>query len=331
MALHNFAQVAHGPILIGTIFNTVLYGISIAQTFMYFQTYKNDRLWMKLVVLFVFVADTLNSVFDIEYTYNSLVNHYNDPGAIQKANWVFATDPAMTAIIGTVVQLFFSWRVHVLTHSNLAVGILVVGAIISGLGGVATSIAIGMVPMWLDFQKFKIPVIVWLTVSALVDSSITAILVWHLRGHKRGFKASDDILDRIIRLTVQTGMITSIWAIVDLAVYLSIPTGVHLIFNFALSKLYSNSLLSSLNSRGGWKYGTQSGEESSSAGNRRPDVLTFGSSAVRPEVFIDVESHEMAHADETEDKKTLTGSTPPPPRPARSPRPTSAMSAMSKV
>ena len=34
------------------------------------------------------------------------------------------------------------------------------------------------------------------------------------------------------------------------------PTGIHLIFNLPLSKLYTNSLMSSLNSRAGWKYGS---------------------------------------------------------------------------
>ncbi|TFY67257.1 hypothetical protein EVG20_g3998 [Dentipellis fragilis] len=301
----NFAKVAHGPIFIGTVLNIILYGISIAQTWIYLTTYKKDRLWMKLVILLLFVADTMNSVFDIEYTYNSLVNHYNDPAAIQKANWVFATDPAMTSIIGTIVQLFFAWRVKVLTNNNIAVAGIVVGSIISCLGGIATSIAIGIVPVWTEFQKFKIPVIVWLTVSALVDSTITVILVWHLRHQKKGFKGSDDLLDKIIRLTVQTGLVTSVWAIVDLGVYLGITTGTHLIFNFPLSKLYSNSLLSTLNSRSGWKHSGSDVSDESTMGSRKPDVVTFGS-GVRPEVYIDVESHEMINADGKVGGKTLT-------------------------
>jgi hypothetical protein len=76
--------------------------------------------------------------------------------------------------------------------------LLVVGTVISGrksawltsssillinyfvVGGVATSIAIGFVPNWLEFQKFKVPVIVWLVTSAIVDSTITAVLTWNL-------------------------------------------------------------------------------------------------------------------------------------------------------
>ncbi|VDC00701.1 unnamed protein product [Peniophora sp. CBMAI 1063] len=339
----NFALVAHGPIFIGTILNVCLYGISIAQTYMYMQTYKKDRVWMKILVGFIFLADTLNAVFDVEYTYSSLVLHYNDPEAIQKATWVFATDPALTSIVGTTVQLFFAWRVMVLTRSYVATGLLVVGSIISCLGGIATSIAIGIIPEWEMFQKFEVPVIIWLTVSALVDTSITGIMVWHLRKSKRGFKHSNDMLDRIIRLTVQTGLITSLWAVVDLIVFLSIPTGLHLIFNFPLSKLYSNSLLSSLNSRQGWKLNTDSEEATSAAamnGNtsRRPaDMVTFGSVPMRPEVFIDVESHEMVHVDDKmimdSDKTLVSGaSTPstaygpngPPSRPTRG-RPVSSL------
>ncbi len=36
------------------------------------------------------------------------------------------------------------------------------------------------------------------------------------------------------------------------------PTGLHLIFNLPLSKLYTNCLMSSLNSRAGWQYSESS-------------------------------------------------------------------------
>jgi hypothetical protein len=48
------------------------------------------------------------------------------------------------------------------------------------VGGIATSIAIGIIPNWLEFQKFEAPVIVWLVTSAIVDVTITFFLTWHL-------------------------------------------------------------------------------------------------------------------------------------------------------
>jgi len=302
----NVVPIVHGPMLIGTVFNVLLYGVSLVQTLFYISHYKRDKWFMKTLVLVIFIADTMNSVFDVEYIYDSLVIHYNDPAAIATANWVFATDPAMGSLIATMVQCFFAWRVKVLTGNYIITVLLVIGAIISGLGGVATSIAIGIVPNWLQFQKFEAPVIVWLVTSAVVDTTITFMLTMHLRKHRTGFQQTDDVLDRIVRLTVQTGLITSIWAIVDLIVFLTIPTGIHLIFNFPLSKLYSNSLLSSLNARQNWNFdGSTPGETSHISapkkviGTQSTQVHTGKqmfrfAPQVQPEVYVDVESHEMS-------------------------------------
>lgn len=89
------------------------------------------------------------------------------------------------SIIGTITQLFFAWRVHVLTKNRIAVALLFVGSIISCrelsshiyrriridqsvvVGGIATSIAIGIVPEWLEFQK----------VRTLVDGRSISIMI----------------------------------------------------------------------------------------------------------------------------------------------------------
>lgn len=77
-----------------------------------------------------------------------------------------------------------------------------------------------------------------------------------------------------ISVTVQTGMITALCASTDLICYLTTvrshtlwfdktltvdtfqPTALHTAFNEVMPKLYTNSLMSSLNYRAGWGYGT---------------------------------------------------------------------------
>jgi hypothetical protein len=155
----------------------------------------------------------------------------------------------MTAIIGTIVQLFFAWRVYALTRNVWIVGVILICTIAAVLCGIGTAVAIKFVPEFANFRKFKSVVCVWLNSAAMADTVITGALVWHLRKHKLGLPVTDDVIDRVIRLTVQTGMVTAIWAIVDLFVYLFDPTGLHLIFNTPLSKLYTNCLMSTLNAR----------------------------------------------------------------------------------
>ncbi|KII90546.1 hypothetical protein PLICRDRAFT_173946 [Plicaturopsis crispa FD-325 SS-3] len=302
------AEVAHGPFFIGTVLNIVLYGVMVTQSFLYFTSYKKDKIWLKLFVALLLFADTVNSVFDVIYLYDSLVIHFGNDAFLTKANWVFATDPAMTGIIATFVQLFFAWRVKVLNRKNTYIVIAIVIFALAGcLCSIATSIAVGIVPDFINFQKFKSVVIVWLVSSSICDVIITFSLVWHLRLQKTGFRATDDIVNRIVRVTVQTGLLTAIWAIVDLIVFLVNPTGLHLIFNVPLSKLYTNSLLSSMNARGGWAFKGHSEQQSAeskaspqelggihSTGKiRGPDIHFNNGVDSRPEVFVHVEQHEM--------------------------------------
>ncbi|KAJ3489211.1 hypothetical protein NLI96_g2272 [Meripilus lineatus] len=275
------AAITYGPIFIGVALNIVLYGIMITQTFLYFTVYKRDKIWLKLYVVLLFVCDTLNSVFDLAFLYIPLVNNFGNESSLQYASWVFATDPAMTAIIALLVQLFFAWRVKVLTNN--------------------------------------IPVVVFITLCSLAQWSLGTVSVEFevlsnllmlgisKRKHRTGFSATDDVLNKIIRLTVQTGLVTAICAIIDLIAFLATPSGLHLIFNLPLSKLYTNSLMSSLNSRAGWKYGTSAAKSGDSRSGVQSSLNPTTTHHVgSQQVFIDVESHELVDVE----KKSPVATTP---------------------
>ncbi|KXN82340.1 hypothetical protein AN958_02670 [Leucoagaricus sp. SymC.cos] len=198
-----------------------------------------------------------------------------------------------------MVQLFFSWRIWILTRNVIIAAVVVLLSLAAGACAIVTTYEITIIPEFVRYQEFK--------------------------KHKTGFKSSDMVIDRIIRVTMQTGLLTSMLAIVDLIVYLADPTGTHLIFNFPLCKLYSNSLMSSLNSRGGWRYdssvtsGVHFGLPDKPATSHAFDEMKSGWNddnrmvspsspsgkaqnlfnnmkggiIKKPEVFVHVESHEM--------------------------------------
>ncbi|KAI0089318.1 hypothetical protein BDY19DRAFT_137487 [Irpex rosettiformis] len=242
------------PIFIGTIFNVMLYGIMILQTYLYFTVYKRDRIWMKAYVALLFVCDSINCAFAIALVYIPFIKQFGNQNALANATWLSAADPAMTGIIACFVQLFFAWRIKVLTGSWPLVLVIASFSITQMFGGLGTAIGMHTVPEYTEFQRLQVIVIIWLAASALTDTIITVSLVGYLGMHKTGFSSTDDSINRIIRLTVQTGMVTAVCAIVDLICFLVTPNGLHLAFNIPLSKLYTNSLMSSLNSRAGWGY-----------------------------------------------------------------------------
>ncbi|KAH7926386.1 hypothetical protein BV22DRAFT_1194460 [Leucogyrophana mollusca] len=272
------AGISLGPMLVGFALNTILYGVMVTQTLVYFSSYKSDGRWIRLFVTLLLLADTTNVVFEFVYLYDTLITHFGDDSRLSEANWVFSTVPAMTGIISALVQLFFAWRVSILTASTWTVYLIASLAVAGMLCAIGTAIAINAVPVFTQFHRFQVIVIIWLVSAATDNVLITISLVRSLREHRTGFADTDNIIKKIIRLTVHTGLLTAIWTLIDLTAYLALTDGLHLIFNFSLSKFYTNSLLSTLISRS-----RESHHDDftvvDGAGQRGADVIQLGSRA----------------------------------------------------
>ncbi|KAL4268951.1 hypothetical protein AB1N83_002389 [Pleurotus pulmonarius] len=282
------ADAAFGPLLIGTFLKILLFGVLIVQGYIYYATYKKDKLWMKVFVFILVLIDTVNVIFDMVYLYDCLITHFADPDYISRATWcesvlacissslicvdiqrsllttlyvVFATHPAIMAISTSAVQLFYAWRILVLTHNHWIVGFVVFSSIVGGLSGISVGVAVRFVPAYADFQKFEPAVIAWSCALILADVTIAVTLARWLttqHKHKSRIPNTTQTVDRIIRLTIQTGLLQTALELLHLIFFVSDASGTHLIFNYILSKLYSNSLLSTLNSRSGWSFGESS-------------------------------------------------------------------------
>ncbi|EMD40064.1 hypothetical protein CERSUDRAFT_112279 [Gelatoporia subvermispora B] len=286
------AAVVYGPIFLGMVINIMLYGIMITQIYLYHKVYKQDPIWIRCLVIVIFLCDTLNSIFDLLAVYLPLVNNFGDLSALINAPWVAAMDPVMTATIAILVQLFYAWRVKALTRNIPAFLFICFCAICSWCGGAGSTIALRMLPAYAQLQRFEVIVIIWLAFAALADIAIATILVLYLSRRRTGFAQTDHVINRIIRLTVQTGLITTVFTITDLILFVTFPTGLHLIFNLALSKLYSNSLMSSLNSRAAWQPEDNISERRQSL--QVPNLLRRPESAqLDGRIFVDVESHQL--------------------------------------
>ncbi|KAJ6495326.1 hypothetical protein C8R45DRAFT_927253 [Mycena sanguinolenta] len=123
--------------------------------------------------------------------------------------------------------------------------IVVVCALIGLAGGVATTVEILLTPEFANFTHFKSTVIVWLGAECLVDILITAILGG--REFLVSFVFTFDLVHSTEPVTCKPVSLRF--------------TGLRLAFNIPLCKLYTNSLLSSLNARN-----PQAGGSGSSSG-----------------------------------------------------------------
>ncbi|KAI0334123.1 hypothetical protein GY45DRAFT_149189 [Cubamyces sp. BRFM 1775] len=89
-----------------------------------------------------------------------------------------------------------------------------------------------------------------LVLSSVVDGLITAGLCFYLRRHRGGTGRFDHILNAVTLYTVENGLLTSVTTLVSLIFWLvKSDELIYLGLHFAISKLYANSFLASMNAR----------------------------------------------------------------------------------
>ncbi|KAG9100385.1 hypothetical protein FS749_015468 [Ceratobasidium sp. UAMH 11750] len=245
-----------GPILLGSFLNVLLCGILIAQVTWYFVVHKYDQTWIKLMVAWLLLLDILNSIFDGGFVYRYTITLFGDFGALGHSHWFFHVAPFMTSMIVSTTQCFFAWRITKLTGHAWIGWSIAAGTFIQLLAGIGTSVGGWIVVDFARFKELNAPITIWLAMSSATDIAITCVLSWYLHSNRTGFPHTDDVITKLIRSTIQTGFLTSLWAVIDLVLFLALPNNnLHLLFNLPLSKLYTNSLMSTLNARGGWDSG----------------------------------------------------------------------------
>ncbi|KAF9069388.1 hypothetical protein BDP27DRAFT_1325557 [Rhodocollybia butyracea] len=243
-----------GPMLVGVFLNCILYGVLSVQTFIYFQTYKKDSSSIRgLVSWYLYIMETLNTGFDMGLILEPLVVRYGTEEAVTKVPIMFAADPLVTVLIACPIQIFMAWRIKIISQSSWLMWIIIIFSISGLIGGIANAILTVLINEYSKLHQFKAAVVQALSCTAVTDILITCSLVWSLWKSRTHVRATDDAITRIIRLTVQTGLITSVSAILDFVLFLASPnTTVNFVWDFSLSKLYTNALLSTLNARHGW-------------------------------------------------------------------------------
>ncbi|KAL0947724.1 hypothetical protein HGRIS_013809 [Hohenbuehelia grisea] len=242
-----------GPLLIGCYFNTILYGVTVVQTLLYYKLYKKDPSWIRYFILYLFVCETGNTICLMAATYEPLIQRFGTEYAVANYPMMIAAVPLLTVLISTPIQFFIAWRIKIISRSSFISIPICVLSLGSFAGGVWTTISIIIGKTFSATDGNKPSGGLWLTCSTLADIFITVSLMYNLHRRRTGIARTDDLLTRITRMTVQTGLITTVWTVLDLALLLTTSNAVFLMFDLCLAELYLNALLSTLNARAGWR------------------------------------------------------------------------------
>jgi len=167
------------------------------------------------------------------------------------ALWPYTFTPIGTAIAAIITHFFMSYRIFRLSKKSWTIVVLMIGA----LGAFSTGVACG-VKAWIIKDITKLSVLTtlvtwWLGIQMVVDIAIAIGMSYVLWKSKTGYKKTDSVIHRLIRGAIQIGIFSTIFAAGDLFSFAFSPrTNFYGMFAVPLGRIYTNTLMNTLNMRG---------------------------------------------------------------------------------
>ncbi|KAF8063942.1 hypothetical protein FPV67DRAFT_194332 [Lyophyllum atratum] len=272
------------PALLGNMISYILFGVLLAQVYLYHTHFPHDQQFIKCIVYGVFVFDIFILVLSNVVGWAALSAGWADFSMLPKLSWAFTILPCLTGFLSSCVRLFFCWRMWVLRGLYIIPGCVLAMSVATW--GVATFCGVYASQLGIAQIHVLRPFIgVWLGCSFLCDLLVTVTMVYILFPLRSkpvlGKRAS--LAGNLSRLTVETGMIACVVALVEAILFLGCPQNyLYFVPFFFLSTLYANTLLATLNSRSLLAGAPCARKPSLSLWDNRPptsDYLTTGQSA----------------------------------------------------
>jgi len=248
----NVEEIA-APQLLGGLGNWFLFGVLVVQIYVYSYNFPEDRRQIKLMVYGVFLLETLQTALDGADLYYWFASGF---GNIDHLTSPYATPfdvPMTETLVSLTVQLFFMYRIMVLSQKRswwLCVFILLC-SIVGGIAAFSAGVYTHIHGKYATGRILKMLVLTWVTGNTISDLLITSALIFYLvRRRTREDYLSGHAVVSIVRLLVETNIVTTIVSFATLLIVFLYPDNNWFVCPaFMIGKVYSNTLLVSLNNR----------------------------------------------------------------------------------
>ncbi|KAJ7648133.1 hypothetical protein FB45DRAFT_1102841 [Roridomyces roridus] len=296
-----------GAMSVGYVLAWGLYGVLSTQAFSYFQKFPKDNKWLKLLVSSLWLLDTVQLALIGQMLYDWLVINYGNPASFQvNSIWTFSRD-SVNGDLKPIFMVQFVGLTHVLKNLiilivefilfvqvSLGLGINRWYFVVSDGNWILCSVIILLSLFFFVFElaavvrmfqlqelalfyKFQWTSSAGLACASMADVLIAVSLCWYLMKTRTGLQTkTDSIVTRLILYAINTGLLTSVVVLMDMICFLTMPDNlIHLSFNIMVGKLYSNSLLATLNFRNSVRKRNKDGITTFSFSNRSRQQVSF--------------------------------------------------------
>ncbi|KIM76349.1 hypothetical protein PILCRDRAFT_826333 [Piloderma croceum F 1598] len=240
-----------GVTLIGVIFAAALWGVSCVQVWFYFNNYPKDAWYIKLLVAAVLASDTTHQALISHTIYSYLITNFGNVVELGNIVWSLQVQVIFNALTAVMVQSFLTFRVWRLSNGSYILTSLVVPLVVGEFVTILYYFVKGsQLQTYAQLAALRSLSMAVNALAAAGDVLIAFVLCLMLQKSRTGFRRSDTMIKKLIIFTMNTGLLTSICAVASLISIVSAPnTIIYIAFYFNLGRLYSNTLVATLNAR----------------------------------------------------------------------------------
>ncbi|SJK98214.1 uncharacterized protein ARMOST_01475 [Armillaria ostoyae] len=302
-----------GPLIVGYLLHWGLFGTLSVQLYLYYLAFPKDRKITKCLVYGIYIVEFVQTILFTHDAFAMFGYGFGDIEALTRMNFNWLTIPIMSAAVAFVGQVFYAYRIFILSKSRVVPIFVICVSLTSSVTAIITGVCCFQADdiTELNNRKMYIVVGIWCGASALCDIIIAICMTYYLQRSTTSFRHTQMLVTKLIRLIVETGSVTAVVTLLGFVLFFAFP---HQTFygtpSTVIPKLYANSVLVVLNSRirivGGRDTDTSSTDMSitttmikdmtsqSTEGTRPTDGIQGRASvvAISPEVFNN--DHEMS-------------------------------------
>ncbi|KAI5121761.1 hypothetical protein M0805_009572 [Coniferiporia weirii] len=246
-----------GALQVGTYISTTLFGIMSMQTYYFYVNFPNERKLLKGLVACIWIFELVHTVLVARSAYEMSVTNFGSFSDFVETPFPLAFSIVWSATVSCTIQAFFAYRIRVMSQRwEIALVSWALSLVHFVNSAIATTKELDINNLLVFDDKWEWVITVPLVVGATNDVIIAAGLSYYLHRSRSGMPSTNKVIHRLILFTIQTGLVTSIFAIMMLIFFLAMSDDNFLwlcIFVFLAKgyKVYSNSLLATLNARSG--------------------------------------------------------------------------------
>ncbi|KAJ7256226.1 hypothetical protein B0H12DRAFT_519896 [Mycena haematopus] len=241
-----------GPVIVGYLLHWGLFGTLTMQLYLYYRAFPNDRMPIQCLVYSVYLLEVVQTILMTHDAFTNFGTGFGNISTLRDVHFDWLTVPIMSGIVACIGQTFYAYRVYILSKGWGIPVLIVVVSLLSGVSGILIGIfqhQVGVVPPP-HTRKNSVVSALWLGGAALSDFIIAVSVTYYLLKNDTGLRRTHMLIVKLIRLTIETGSLTAVVALANLALFFAFPNRPYFFAaGVLLPKLYANTIFAVLNSR----------------------------------------------------------------------------------